>query len=116
MKKTQKITYNTSSIHIKLNEVHSNKNNIRIEGLNLLENNTILRIEHSGLTTMIDFTQAKDYQVLYLNKNLEIVGGSYAINNDFGFVLQTQEKNILLVEMQDENTTRILLKGLISKN
>ena len=65
---------------------------------------------------MIDFTQTKDYQVLYLNKNLEIVGGSYAINNDFGFILQTQEKIILLVEMQDENTTRILLKGLISNN
>ena len=103
-----------STMIVELSEVKTDVNTILIKGLNLTEDNTLLIINQKRLTTMLDFTDAGDYQVLYLNDNFFIVGGSYAIKNEFGFIQQTQMKNVLLIKMKDGNQTLKDLKNLMT--
>jgi len=90
--------WNDSRTQIDVSEITCKTNNIRICDLDLPDENTLIKIEHSGLTTLLDFTNSADFQVLYLTKENWIVGGSYAVNNQSGFILQTQEKFILIMK------------------
>lgn len=97
-KKTMIFRWNNSSTQIDVCEITCTTNNIRICDLDLPDENTLIKIEHPGLTTMLDFSNSADFQVLYLTEENWIVGGSYAINNQSGFILQTQEKFVLLMK------------------
>ena len=90
--------WNNSRTQIDVSETTCKTNNIRVCDLDLSDVNTLIKIEHTGLTTMLDFTNSADFQVLYLTEDNWIVGGSYAVNNQSGFILQTQEKHILLMK------------------
>ena len=108
------IGHHHSTMMIELSEIKTDLNTVIVKNLNLAEDNTLLIITQKRLTTMLDFTDAGDYQVLYLGDSFFIEGGSYAINNGFGFILQTQVKNVLLIKIKDDNQTLEDLKNLMT--
>jgi hypothetical protein len=56
-----------------------------------------LNIESDVSVLLLDFKDAQDYRVLFLNKNGYCVGSTFALNNKNGFVIQTRYKKILLM-------------------
>jgi hypothetical protein len=50
------------------------------------------------LNSLIDFKGSEDLKVLYL-EGFTVIGGTYAINNDAGFIIQTENKFILLSKL-----------------
>lgn len=130
------IFHNNQAAAITTTDVICSRNNIRIEDLNLKADNVLLKIEHHGLTTLLDFSNAKDYQVIYLNYQLaimnntndldepsgylrswlHIVGVSFAINNEAGFMLQTQEKFILLIRKEEKNEEYEIIQDLLKNS
>lgn len=115
MKKEVQICHHLSCRIIEVSEVKSNENVISIKDLNLTEDSTLLTITQKRLTTMLNFTDAGDYQALYLNKNFNVVGGSFAIDNESGFILQSQEKSILLLKINEGNTTLKEVQKMMSE-
>src|SRR5690606_1105535 len=57
----------------------------------------LITLTHDEVNTLLDFKNASDYQVLYLDKNYFVTGGTYARNNTSGFQIQTQNKILLLL-------------------
>ena len=109
MEKKVQISHQFTSTIIDIVEIKSDKRTLLINELSLVENTVIINITHNELTTMLDFTHSQDFQVLYLDKNYHTMGVSFAINNEKGFKLQTQEKNVLLVKLnhKSENLDKI---------
>lgn len=56
-----------------------------------------LNIESDASVLLLDFKDAQDYRVLFLNDNYWTVGSTFALNNKNGFVIQTRYKKILLM-------------------
>ena len=56
-----------------------------------------LNIESDASVLLLDFKDAQDYRVLFLNDNNWTVGSTFALNNENGFVIQTLYKKILLM-------------------
>ncbi len=56
-----------------------------------------LNIESDASVLLLDFKDAQDYRVLFLNDNYWTVGSTFALNNENGFVIQTRYKKILLM-------------------
>lgn len=79
------IYHKTSETNLKISECYFESNNI------------LLEIEHNEINTLLDFKNASDYQVLYLDENNFVNGGAYAMNNSIGFKIQTQNKKMLLM-------------------
>jgi hypothetical protein len=74
--------FQTELSNIKISEINF--------GLHLL-----VEIKNNNLTNLIDFTGADDLKILYVVNDLA-VGGTFAINNNSGFLIQTEYKHILL--------------------
>lgn len=79
------IYHKTSETNLKISECYFESYNI------------LLEIEHNEINTLLDFKNASDYQVLYLDENNFVNGGAYAMNNSIGFKIQTQNKKMLLM-------------------
>ena len=47
-----------------------------------------LNIESDASVLLLDFKDAQDYRVLFLNDNYWTVGSTFALNNENGFVIQ----------------------------
>ncbi len=67
----------------------------------------LIQINHSNLTTILDFTNSNDFQILYFEDSDDLFDGcrifngvSYAVNKTLGnFLIQTQSKWILLIQL-----------------
>lgn len=116
MKNKVQISHQTTSIIIDVIELKSEKRTLFINELILIENTVIINITHNELTTMLDFTHSSDFQVLYLDKNYYTVGVSFAINNEKGFKLQTQEKNVLLVKLNQKSKNLDKISYMLKNN
>ena len=56
-----------------------------------------LEIQHDQLTTLLDWTNCKPYEIWYFNEKLEFTGKAFSIGEASGsFIIQTQAKYILL--------------------
>lgn len=70
--------------------------------------NMLLCISHSSLNTLLDFTGADDFQIIYLNQKDYVNGSSFAVSNSAGFMVQTQCKRIILVQHPEIKKVRYL--------
>lgn len=57
-----------------------------------------LNVKSDASVLLLDFKDAGDYRVLFLNNNGCCVGSTFALNNKNGFVIQTRHKKILLMK------------------
>ena len=71
---------------------------IALNSLDIDYSHLFLAVSHNSINTLLDFTGIKDYKVLYFDADGNFKGQSFAINNECGFMLQTQMKKILLLK------------------
>lgn len=96
----------------------STKNCISIQTLKKGQENLLIEFQHEENYSYLDFSGVPEYKLIYLIKDNEIFGGTYAVNNSEGKVIRTSFKKILLIPLQnliDENEKqeRLLEKGRI---
>ncbi len=84
--------YETKILNVET--LQTDDSNIKISALNF-EQHILLEIINNNLNNLLDFKGAANLKVLYLQDNI-VKGGTYAINNHTGFMIQTDYKNILL--------------------
>lgn len=69
----------------------------------------LIEIQHKQLNTLLDFTKAAPYAILYFDEKLLFSGATFSINeSESTFIIQTQFKTILLVPLNQ----KIELKNL----
>jgi len=84
---------------------------IKIHELILDDGIHLIQVLHSGLNTLIDFSESKDCQLLYFEGNKNFIGASYAINKTIGnFLIQTQAKWILIIPFETSLQTDLIHK------
>lgn len=91
---------NNFEINENLVRVSTEETNIQIKKMSFENQNLLLNILHQEMNTLLDFTGASDYQVYYLSEKHEILGSTYAKNNEKGYLIVTQYKRILLVSLE----------------
>ena len=92
--KTIEIKENRKLIKLDVENLETKSSYIKISEINFKEN-LLIEISNDNLTNLLDFKSCEDMKVLYL-ENTFVIGGTYAINNDAGFTIQTTNKSILL--------------------
>ncbi|MCR9182705.1 MAG: hypothetical protein NXH73_07240, partial [Flavobacteriaceae bacterium] len=55
--------------------------NLKISNCTFESVNTLLLIEHDEINTLLDFKNAEDYKVYFLDENNYVTGATYALNN-----------------------------------
>lgn len=74
---------------------------VKIHELILDDGNHLIQVLHSKLNTLFDFSESRDYQLLYFDKNKNFIGASYAINRvDGNFFIQNQAKWVMLIPFE----------------
>lgn len=68
--------------------------NIKISEI-MFEKYLLLEISNNNLNCLLDFKGTEDMKVIYL-QDFIVSGGTFAINNEAGFIIQTDNKIILL--------------------
>tara|TARA_R110002072_G_scaffold287464_3_gene453112 strand:+ start:16020 stop:16424 length:405 start_codon:yes stop_codon:yes gene_type:complete len=74
--------------------------NLKISDCTFESVNTLLLIEHDEINTLLDFKNAADYMVYFLDANNFVTGATYALNNSIGYKIQTQSKRLLLKSLK----------------
>ncbi|WP_066219503.1 hypothetical protein [Formosa haliotis] len=75
---------------------------IKIHELRLAEGYHLFYKSHYTLNTLFDFSQSKDYQILYFDTDKNFTGTTYVINkNRSDFLVQTQAKWVLLIPINE---------------
>tara|TARA_R110000737_G_scaffold336727_1_gene356402 strand:- start:13675 stop:14325 length:651 start_codon:yes stop_codon:yes gene_type:complete len=83
--------------------------NIKIHELKLGKGNHLIKIMHSNVNTLFDFSKSRDYQILYFDSKNVFVGASYAINSGHGnFLIQTEAKWVLLIPIENKLNNSLL--------
>lgn len=80
-----------------MEEFKFNKSTIQVSEIVSEADTIYLNIESDASVLLLDFKDAQDYRVLFLNDNYWTVGSTYALNNQNGFVILTQYKKIILM-------------------
>jgi hypothetical protein len=86
----------TESIEL-MEAFNFNKSTIQVSEIVSEADILYLNIESDVSVLLLDFKDAQDYRVLFLNDNYWTVGSTFALNNENGFVIQTRYKKILLM-------------------
>lgn len=74
---------------------------IKIHELIMDDGIHLIDILHSSLNTLLDFTDSKDYQLLFFESNKFFIGASYAINKaDGNFFIQTTSKWVMIIPLE----------------
>ena len=89
-------------IDLHTRRIETSSSTIVINQLEDSEKNLLLVIHHPYLTTYLDFTNAKDYQIHLFNEKKECVETKWAINNKAPFIISTRYKHILLAELKSK--------------
>lgn len=97
-------------------ECHNSQSHIFIRDIIKEQGNILLKIDHEEEYSYLDFTGCPDYKLIYLTKNNEIFGGTYAVNSGKSNIIKTGFNKILLVTLQtfideNENQERSMTKG-----
>lgn len=74
--------------------------NVKISEFQFESVNTLLVLEHQDINTLLDFKNAPDFLVYFLDENLYELGATYALNNSIGYKIQTQSKRLLLKRLK----------------
>lgn len=99
-----------------VSEYSSSQSHIVIKDITMGQENIFLKLNHEEEYSYLDFTGSPDYKLIYIYKQTEILGGTYAVNNSKGNIIKTSFHEILLITLQtfiDENEKheRSLVKG-----
>jgi hypothetical protein len=78
----------TESIEL-MEAFNFNKSTIQVSEIVSEADILYLNIESDASVLLLDFKDAQDYRVLFLNDNYWTVGSTFALNNENGFVIQT---------------------------
>ena len=81
-----------------------------IRDLKSVDENHLFQIVHSKLNTLFHFSGCRDYQILYLKKDKEFVGATYAINRGGDYLIQTTAKWVMLIPIEAKLNTDLLNK------
>ncbi|WP_299399184.1 hypothetical protein [uncultured Gelidibacter sp.] len=74
---------------------------IKIHDLIVDDGMYLIRVWHSNLNTLVDFSKSKSYQLINFDDDKNFTGASYATTNAKGnFILQTQSKWILIIPLE----------------
>ena len=92
--KTIKITEGNLTNILEVETYQTESSNIKISEISF-EKNLLLEITNKNLNNLLDFKGSSNLKILYLENNL-VVGGTYAKNNESGFMIQTEHKHMLL--------------------
>ena len=96
--KTIKIKEGEKTIQLNVETLKTVSSNIKISDIKF-EKDLLLEITNKCLNSLIDFKGSEDLKVLYLD-DFTVIGGTYAINNDAGYIIQTENKFILLSKLK----------------
>lgn len=88
---------NNTVLTLLAEEFNLTKSTIQVSELVSEVDTLYLNIKSDVSVLLLDFKDAQDYRVLFLNDNYWTVGSTFALNNENGFVIQTQYKKILLM-------------------
>jgi hypothetical protein len=95
--KTINIKEFEQTTQLNVETLHTESSNIKISEI-MFEKYLLLEISNNNLNCLIDFKGTGDMKVLYLD-DFTVIGGTYAINNDAGYIIQTENKFILLSKL-----------------
>ena len=80
-----------------IEEFNFTKSTILVSEIESEADTLYIKIESDSTVSLLDFKGAQDFRVLFLNDDYWTVGSTFALNNENGFVIQTQYKKILLM-------------------
>jgi hypothetical protein len=92
--KTIKIKEGEKTIQLNVETHQTDLSNIKISDFSF-DKYLLLEITNNYLNNLLDFKGSSNLKILYLENNL-VIGGTYAKNNDSGFMIQTEHKQMLL--------------------
>ena len=95
--KTIKIKEGEKTIQLNVETFQTDLSNIKISDFSF-DKHFLLEITNKCLNNLLDFKGSSNLKILYL-ENYLVIGGTYAKNNDSGFMIQTEYKNILLTKI-----------------
>jgi hypothetical protein len=81
-------------------KVTSDSKTIKIAEVEQPNKNLLITITDKTGNTFLDFTRADDYVMYCYNEEKYLASQHYALNNEIGFMIQTQYKTTLLVRYQ----------------
>ena len=89
--------------------LHSDKKTLKLEGhhvelsernikIDSLKNNLyLIEFSHKSINTLLDLTGSNNYQILAFDGNDQFIGASLALENDNGFMIQTQARKVIIL-------------------
>ena len=76
----------------------STKNrNLSIKEISVKGKILLLYLDHGSHHALLDFTGAADFQLLSFDEECKFIGASLAINNAYGFMIQSQAHFVFLL-------------------
>ena len=72
----------------------------------------LLHLDHDSHHALLDFTEAADFQLLSFDGKGKFIGASLAINNAYGFMIQSQDHFVLLLPY---NNRLLDLEGILTQ-
>ena len=97
MEKIELINSDQETLKLEAYHIELSERNIMIDSLKTNNNLFLVEFSHKGIHTLLDFTGLNDYQVLAFDKENKFIGASLALNNESGFIIQTQAKKVLII-------------------
>ena len=80
----------------------STKNrNLSIKEISVKGKILLLYLDHGSHHALLDFTGAADFQLLSFDDEGKFIGASLAINNAYGFVIQSQAHFVFLLPYKE---------------
>mgnify|MGYP000730449574 CR=1 FL=1 len=98
MKQTM-IKLNKDSKPIKVDLYTTKDRNLSIKDIAMGSEALLLQLCHGSLHAILDFTEAADSQLLSFDDKGKFIGASLAINNAYGFMIQSQAHFVLLLPL-----------------
>ena len=71
--------------------------NLSIKDISVKGGVLLLHLDHGSHHALLDFTGSADFQLLSFDEEGKFIGASLAINNAYGFMIQSQAPFVLLL-------------------
>ena len=85
---------------LKVDSCSTGVRNLLIKDISVKGKILLLYLDHGSHHALLDFTGAADFQLLSFDDEGKFIGASLAINNAYGFMIQSQAHFVLLLPLE----------------
>jgi len=85
---------------LKVDFIRTKDRNLLMKDITVDSRTLLLHLDHGSHHVLLDFNEADDFQLLSFNHKGKFIGASLAINNAYGFMIQSQAHFVLLLPLE----------------